>query len=348
MKDKIIRFAIISIGILSSVVLFVIFARYILPVISPFIIAGIIATMTVAPSRRLAERIKAPPKIIRLILSVLTTLIFFSLASFLIWRVSTAVWRFLVDLGEGNRLYDMLSALLSSDVPIFGELFPPELASGIKDAIGELISGALATLGEGITTLAATIPGLLFFLLVTLISLVYFSLDYDKITAFLSSALPERMIVTLRKIRASILSVIKKYFCSYLLIMLITYFTVLIGLWVLRVEHAPVVALFIAILDLLPVIGVGTVLIPWGIFELASANRFLGIGLIILFVLNTVIRQLAEPRIVGKSLNLHPVITLMSIYIGYALFGIVGIFVLPVIAVSLSALLNRDDTTKIA
>jgi predicted PurR-regulated permease PerM len=130
--------------------------------------------------------------------------------------------------------------------------------------------------------------------------------------------------------------------------MLITYLTILVGLWVLRIEHAPVVALFIAILDMLPVIGVGTVLVPWGIFEIATANRFLGIGLILLFVVNTVIRQFTEPRIVGKSLNLHPLITLMAIYIGYALFGIIGIFVLPVIAVSISAILKRDNSTEIA
>lgn len=348
MKDKIIRYCLISVGILSSVILLVIFAGYILPVISPFLIAGIIATLTVSPARKLSESIKAPTKIIRLVMSVLATLIFFSLTAFLVWRVSTAVWSFLVDLGEGNRLYDMLSALLSSDVPIFGELFPPELAKRISDAFGELISGALTSLGEVITSLAGGVPQLFFFLLVTLISLVYFSLDYDKIAAFLRSVLPDKVSVALRKTRDSIITVIKKYFCSYLLIMLITYLTILVGLWVLRIEHAPVVALFIAILDMLPVIGVGTVLVPWGIFEIATANRFLGIGLILLFVVNTVIRQFTEPRIVGKSLNLHPLITLMAIYIGYALFGIIGIFVLPVIAVSISAILKRDNSTEIA
>ena len=304
--------------------------------------------LTVSPARRLAERIKAPPKVIRLIMSVLVTLIFFSLTAFLVWRVSTAAWRFLVDFGEGNRLYDMLSALLSKEVPIFGELFPPELAARISDAVGELISVALTGLGEGITSLVAGVPRLLFFLLVTLISLVYFSLDYDRIVAFTGSVLPDKVILALRKAKTSIITVIKKYVLSYLLILLITYFTVLAGLWLLRVDHAPVIALFIALLDLLPVIGVGTVLVPWGIFALATGNKFLGIGLILLFVINTVIRQFTEPRIVGKNLNLHPLITLMAIYIGYALFGFIGVFILPVIAVSISGMLNRDNTAEIA
>ena len=348
MKDKISRYAIISVGILSSVILLVIFADYILPVISPFLIAGLVAMLTVAPARRLAERIKAPPKVIRLVMSVVVTLIFFSLIAFFVWRVSTAAWRFLVDFGEGNGLYDMLSALLSKELPIFGELFPPELAARIGDAVGELISVALTGLGEWVTSLVTAVPRLLFFLLVTLISLIYFSLDYDRIVAFMRSALPDKLISLLCKARGSLITVIKKYVLSYTLILLITYFTVLTGLWLLRVEHAAVVALFIALLDLLPVIGVGTVLIPWGIFALATGNKFLGIGLILLFVANTVIRQFAEPRIVGKSLNLHPLITLMAIYIGYALFGFIGVFILPVIAVSIGAMLNGNNTAEIA
>lgn len=348
MKDKISRLSLICVGILSLVILLVIFARYILPVISPFLIAGIIAALTVSPARRLAERIKAPPKIIRLVMSVLVTLLFFSLTAFFLWWVSTAAWSFLVDFSKGNRLYDMLSSLLSSDIPLFGELFPPELASKIGDAIDGLLSAAMTTVGEGITSFAVKVPQLLFFLLVTLISLVYFALDYDRITAFLSSILPEKITLFLRKIRNSTVAVVKKYFCSYLLIMLITYCTVLAGFLLLRIKHAPTLALFVAILDLLPVIGVGTVLIPWGIFELASGNRFLGIGLILLFVANSVIRQMSEPRIVGKSLNMHPLITLMAIYVGYGLFGIVGIFILPIIAVSISALLNSDNSAEIA
>ena len=140
---------------------------------------------------------------------------------------------------------------------------------------------------------------------------------------------------------------IRKYILSYSLIMLITYLTLLLGLIILRVRHAPVLALFIAVLDILPVIGVGTVLIPWGIYSIVVGNRLLGIGLLVLFVANTVIRQTSEPRIVGKSLNLHPLLTLMMIYIGYGLFGVLGVFILPLIAVTLLTLLKGDDTAQV-
>lgn len=348
MKEKISHIALISVGILSSLILLVAFVDYLLPVLSPFLIAWLIAALTVSPAHNLSVRIKAPERVIRLIISVVATLIFFFLVALLIWQVSTALWRFLADIGEGNRLYDMLSALFSSDMPIFGELFPPELAAKISSAVGELISDCLSLVAGWITSFASALPQFFFFILVTLISLVYFALDYDKIAGFVTSLLPDRATAAIRKIRDSFISVIKKYICSYSLIMLITYSVILIGLWLLRVDHAPVVALFIALLDILPIIGVGTVLVPWSIFELAGGNRFLGIGLLLLFVLNAVIRQLSEPRIVGKSLDLHPIITLMMIYIGYALFGFWGMLILPVAAVSIGAFLKQDDSAEVA
>ena len=347
MKDQITRFALISVGILSSIILLFAFIEYLLPVVMPFLIAWLIAAITASPAAKLSRRIKAPERIIRLVMSVLITILFFSLASILIWQGATSIWRFLSDIDEDSRIYDMLSMIFSSDAPVFGDYLPSGLADRISEAVGTLVSSGLSMLGEGIASLVALVPQFFFFIIATLISLVYFTLDYDKITAFLKSILPDKIIGVISKIKGGILFVIKKYILSYSLIMLITYLTLLIGLSILRVPHAVVIALFIALLDILPIIGVGTVLLPWGIFELATADKFLGIGLILLFVVNTIIRQFTEPRIVGKSLDIHPIITLMMIYVGYALFGFVGMLILPIIIVSVGAVLKGDNSTKI-
>lgn len=347
MKDKFVRISIICVGILSLLILLYAFASYLLPVLAPFLIAFLIASLTVRPARRLASGIKAPERVIRVVFSVLTTLIFFSAVGLAVWQVSLALLRFLRDAGQGNGLYDALSRILSTDTLLGGGLFPVDLASRLDSAVGELISELISRLGGLLASLASSLPRLFLFILVTLLSLVYFSLDYDKITAFLRAILPDRVTSVIVRLRDSFTLVIKKYVLSYSLILLITYATLLVGLWLMGVSHAPVIALFIALLDILPVIGVGTVLIPWAIYSLAVGNRLLGIGLLLLFIVNTVIRQTAEPRIVGKSLNLHPLLTLMMIYIGYALFGIVGILILPVIAVSILSLLKGDNTAEI-
>lgn len=121
----------------------------------------------------------------------------------------------------------------------------------------------------------------------------------------------------------------------------------LIGFLILRIKNALFIALFVSVLDILPIIGVGTLLIPWGIFEIAIGNKFVGIGLIILFLVNAIIRQFLEPKIIGKSLNIHPIVTLIMIYVGYSLFGIMGLVILPAIAVLLSIVLGGNKTAEI-
>lgn len=348
MKDKISRYALYSVGILSGAIILLAAVKYVVPVLSPFIIAWLIATVTDSPARRLAGKIKAPERIIRLFFSLLTVFLAASVVTLIIWQTTSAVWRFLTDFGEGNRLYDLISSLFSRGLPVFGDNFPAELAARIREAIGAILSSALSALASVVTAVARAIPHAFLFLVVTVISLIYFALDYDRISRFVSSLLPERAANTVERLRGGIITVIGKYIRSYSLIMLITYITIFLGLTVLRVEHAAVIALFVAILDILPVIGVGTVLIPWGIFELATGYRFLGIGLIILFVVNAVIRQLAEPKIIGKSLDLHPILTLMMIYVGYSLFGLVGLIFLPVSAVFIGVALKKDNSSEIA
>jgi predicted PurR-regulated permease PerM len=115
----------------------------------------------------------------------------------------------------------------------------------------------------------------------------------------------------------------------------------------LGVEGSATLAFFVAILDILPVIGVGTVLIPWSIIAFLMSDTSLGIGLIVLFLVNAVIRQLIEPKILGKSLDLHPLLTLMLIYVGFSLFGIWGLILLPLLAVSILFGLKNKGSAKI-
>ena len=115
----------------------------------------------------------------------------------------------------------------------------------------------------------------------------------------------------------------------------------LTGLFILGIKAPFLSALIIAFLDILPVIGVGTVLIPWSIVAFAGGEGVLGTGLIALFLINTVIRELAEPKILGKNLGIHPIVSLILIYAGYALFGFTGLIITPIIAGIIGLLTER-------
>ena len=129
--------------------------------------------------------------------------------------------------------------------------------------------------------------------------------------------------------------------------MLITFAIMLVGFMILGIERALLIALIVAVLDLLPILGVGIVLVPWSIFSFALGNNAIGIGLIVIFLSYTLIREILEPKILGKSLDVHPALTLVSLYLGYSLFGAPGLIVFPIIAVLICHLFKKDKSAKV-
>jgi predicted PurR-regulated permease PerM len=130
--------------------------------------------------------------------------------------------------------------------------------------------------------------------------------------------------------------ILGKMLKSYATLIFITFCEVSIGLNILKLigvyDGGYIIALSVvtAIVDILPVLGTGTVLIPWAVFNLFTGNIGLGIGLIVLYALITVIRQILEPRLVSMNVGIHPAVTLLGMYLGVRLFGVLGIFILPI------------------
>ena len=98
---------------------------------------------------------------------------------------------------------------------------------------------------------------------------------------------------------------------------------------------------------MLPIIGVGTVLIPWSILSFVSGDVSLGIGLLVLYVVCEIIRNIAEPKIVGKHLGVHPLLTLVLLYAGYTLLGFIGLLTVPLFAIIISVLFENNGSAKV-
>ena len=348
MKENLKTYSIFAIGTLSGAILLFAAVKYIFPVIAPFLIAWLMALATRSPARSLSKKIHVPERVLRLMMSIFLTLFVFCVAALIVWQGAGALWKFLNSAGESGTLEKFFDILSSPTIPFLGEIIPDELAVKIGDALTNALSSLLSALASAVTSLAGALPGALLFLLVTVISLVYFALDLERINGFVKAVLPTKARELLTRSQRGLFDVGRRYLRSYLILAVITYGILLVGFFILRVEGAAITSLFVSLLDILPVIGVGTVLIPWGIIEIALGNHFLGIGLLVLFVVNATVRQFAEPKIVGKSLNMHPVLTLMIIYVGYALFGVKGLLILPLIAIAVSALLQKDHSSEVA
>lgn len=336
-REKLEYTVLILLLILCGGILLIFGAKYILPLTLPFVIAWSIAMLVRSPSERLSKKIRIPARIVRLFISLLSVLLIFIALLVGIWQGMGALWRLLVDLGEGGT-YDAVFSFIKAPLSAFG--IAPELAQRLEEGIADMLSSAFSLLASAITGWVSALPGALFFLLVTVVALIYIALDLERINSFVKDILSEKTVNRIRTVKSRFADVCKKYVRSYLVLMVLTFFVLLIGLLLLGVEHAFILATLISLLDVLPIIGVGTVLVPWSIFNMIVGDLSLGIGLAVLFIVHTVVRELAEPKIVGESLNMHPILTLILLYAGYSALGILGLVLVPILALLISVLLD--------
>ncbi len=349
MKKDIIEFSVtVLVGIIAAAFVLFVAIKYVLPVAMPFLVGWLVALAVRSPAKKISQKLHISEKLCRVLSAVVISFVLFLVISVLLWQTVSLIWNFLSEVGTGrNPLYDVLLSLASGSLIPFGDSIPEELAAKISDAISELLSGALSAVASAITSLAGSVPNVLLFLLVTLISIVYFALDLEKINTRVRTILPKSIENTLCKAGKTFLGATGKYMGSYLIIMLITFGVMTVGLILLRVKSPILLALILAVFDLLPIIGIGTVLIPWSIIAFALSDHYMGIGLLLLFIVATVIREMCEPKIVGRSLGIHPLISLILIYAGYGLFGLYGLLVTPLIAAVIGLFIKKDDTAEI-
>ena len=320
------------------------FLKHALGALLPFLIAWAVAFATRPAAEFISERVRIPKRVLRALLAGVISVAFVGEVCLLVWLLAAELWRLLGGLGDGRALREIVDGITSLG-PI-GDLFE-SFGDRVADVFYELLISLATSLGGAVTGLLGAVPKVLLFVLITVIASVYFALDLERINAALRSVLPRGVVDWLSKFRRGFFDVGLKYLRSYLLLMLITFAVMLAGLLILARPYALLLSFVIAALDILPVLGVGTILLPWGIYELALGDARLGIGLFILFAVYELIRQLAEPRILGKQLGVHPILTLFLVYACYAIFGFAGILLVPVTVVLVNVTLSKNDSAEI-
>lgn len=210
----------------------------------------------------------------------------------------------------------------------------------------------LAPMGTGITTLstkllsmagnaAFSLPSLLINVIICIVSTLFILFDWDKIIDFIYLQLSRRNNELAQKIVHQSGKTIKQYLFSYGLILSITFTELSIGFLIIGFDNAFLLAALISVFDILPVVGCGGILIPWMLISFIIGNTANGVGLLLLYIVITIVRNATEPKIVGKQVGLHPLVTLMSMVVGNSLMGGVGLFGLP-IALAVITKMNRD------
>ncbi len=331
--------------------------KYVLGWILPFIIGFFVALLLRPAMQFLSMKLRIPQKVS----SVILVLLFYAVVSFLIILIGTKIVLILSD--AFNNLPDMYTKYIA---PLIVSLFEqlreltarvdPQVAGVIEntidsfsDSMGSVISTLSSSVLVALSSTVTSVPGTILFILLSIISSVFFAADYSRITGYITNILPKNIRSHMTTLKSMSADLGFKYAKSYTILLLITFAELTIGLLILGINNALALAALIAFIDLLPVLGTGAVLIPWGAINLLMGDYFLGIGILVLYVVILVVRQVLEPRIVGRQIGVHPLAMLVSMYVGLKVFGFVGIFILPIILLIVRAFREQstdpDDTS---
>lgn len=205
------------------------------------------------------------------------------------------------------------------------------------------ITSGLSNGISGVYSVVKNIPSILIGVVIGIIAWILFTKDYKKVVKFIKLQLPDKHKNLLSETKKIFSSTILKMCRAYGFIMFITFCENFLGLTILNLigvmknSYVFVIAICIAVFDILPVAGSGGILIPWSLIALVSGNVGQCVGLLILYAVITVIRQYIEPKIVGDSLGVNPLVTLAGLYFGLKLFGFMGMFIVPICVMTLKA-----------
>ena len=257
------------------------------------------------------------------------------------------------------RLYNEISGLISwltDSIPelknTFAEIssyfsgWMDKLPSGFADALrnspATIAEKGISMMSDGVSKFAKVvilnIPSLIITVILSIIASCFITNDYNKITRFVLAQFSKKTQLVIRKSKSLFVENILKMLRGYLIIMCITFAELLIAFTIIHIPYAVIIAAIIAILDILPVLGTGTVLIPWGIIDMIIGKPILGLEILAIYAIVTVIRNIIEPKIIGKQVGLSPIVTLMAMYLGLQTLGFVGMFGFPIIIIIVTKL----------
>jgi len=215
-----------------------------------------------------------------------------------------------------------------------------KVLGGAVSNISNSLAGFTEHIIKGVYTTAVSLPQILIFILITILATYFISSDRSMIQTFIKNQLPKKWIKKLAKIKIEMFSMLFGYIKAVLMLMSVTFIELFIGFSFIHIRYALLLAFLVAFIDALPVLGTGSVLIPWALINYINGDFRLGTLLLILYLVIFIVRQMIEPKIIGQQIGLHPLITLAAMYAGLQLAGITGLILGPVTFLLIKSILG--------
>ncbi len=365
------RDAIINVAFAAMILgLVFLFFKYCCGVAAPFLLSFIFAVLLQQPLRGLDKRTKNKCHAVwSILLVLLCVLIIIGPVVTIIALIGREIANFISYLAD--QLNDIPSFLttLKGEILHLLKFLPDGIYTTVSDSINSTFSNLinnfdtvvkdfdLSSIGvdaksitngvtngiTGIYGIVKNIPSALIAIVIGIIAWIFFTKDYRQIVSFIKLQLPESNKNLLSEVKQIFSKTVLKMMRAYGIIMLITFCELFLGFTILNLigvmdnGYIVMIAAATAIFDILPVAGSGGILIPWAVISVIMGNYGQALGLIIVYVVISVIRQYLEPKIVGNSLGVHPIVTLAGLYFGLKLFGFLGMFIVPICVMTIKA-----------
>jgi len=337
----------VSLGIIFAVLLSVLFFKYVLIYLLPFVIGFIIASLIEPIIKLLEDKTNLSRGFaVTICLGVILIIIILIITLFLS-RLFIELDKLANNFPDFKTLGNQVEWIVKQNQNLSRILNELKLPKAAKEAITTNLQNIYQQLRNmiklGITSflnLIKSLPKLITILFISLISTFFISRDKDLISDTILDVAPKPWGKKIKRLENEIMDAAIGFIRAELILISITTSLSIGGLLILGSNYAIILGLLAGVLDLVPVIGPSLVFIPWALYAIFIGNSNFGIALLILYSLIVVIRQLTEAKIIGENIGLHPLATLISIYLGVQLLGISGFFIGPAVLIVLKAVIR--------
>ena len=368
-------FIINTVFVVIIVGLFYLAIKYALGIVWPFVVAFFLAMLLQRPVNFLSTKTPLKRGISSVIMVLFVLVIVGSILGLIIGRIVMELKGFfdyfLIKMEDAPAFVDQIQAWLSDTFSFLPKSLHESIMTATENFLNRLMgieakasADAIQAESSGIDFsllssplgavwgTAKQIPMIAVGVLVCVVSCCFMTTDYRTLRDMILSQLSQKRQSAVIRTKQVTFSTLGKMGKAYSIILFVTFMEMLLGLSFLKLIHVYdsgyifAIAFITAVVDIIPVLGTGTILIPWALWSLFTGDVGLGIGLLVVYAIISVIRQVIEPKLVASQLGLPPFVTIMAMYIGSQLFGFIGLFLLP-ITIMLLKVLNDEGVIHI-
>ncbi|MEA4882149.1 MAG: sporulation integral membrane protein YtvI [Clostridia bacterium] len=310
--------------------------RFMLPLFTPFVIAVFMAALIDPGVTFLQRKLRLP----RGVAAILVLAVMGISLGLLLWIGIVEIGAELEQLSQNDGALSAafskgIDQLMAAITRIFEQL-PAPVADAIRANQGRVVALAESAV-VWLTGVARGLPQFTIVLLISTISTFFIARDSAILSETVTNALPKPWRKQFRRIRSELVAGFTGYMRGRFVLIAITMILTLFGLSAMGVSYSWLLALTCGVLDIIPLIGPSVLFLPWAFYHAIIGNIGYAIGLVAVLFVTSAIRQVAEARVMGSSLDLHPLAALISVYVGVRLFGVTGLIAGPIAVVFVKA-----------